>query len=215
MRARSAHGRVLPGAPHNEMAAIGVELTAPELFPSDGHVPKADITPAGEVALRQQLGKRSVVEKFNRWFTLVGNLGVIAGIIFLAYEIQANTNAVRSATYQAFNDSSFSWADSEIENAAVLMKINESSSLDELTPEQRHILNGILFKAFTVMESNYLHHRAGSMDDDVFEAKMAGSVGAILSNPLWSESFKTTPILLPEFREFIEARIKAAQSTGS
>ena len=178
-------------------------------------MPIADITPAGELALRQQIGKGSVVEKINRWFTLVGNLGVIAGIIFLAYEIQSNTNAVRSATYQAFNDSSFSWADSEIENAAVLAKINESSSLDELTPEQGLIWSRIMFKALTIMESNYLHHRAGSMDDDVFEAKMTGSVGAILGNPLWSESFKITPILLPEFREFIEARIKAAQSTDS
>ncbi len=178
-------------------------------------MPICDITPAGEVALRQQIGKGSVVEKINRWFTLVGNLGVIAGIIFLAYEIQANTNAVRSATYQAFNDSSFSWADSEIENAAVLVKINVAGSLGELTPEQRHIWSRIMFKAFTIMESNYLHHRAGSMDDDVFEAKITGSVGAILSNPLWSESFETTPILLPEFREFMEARIKAAQSKGS
>ena len=189
--------------------------TLAEVPSSDCRVPIADITPAGEVALRQQIGKGSVVEKINRWFTLVGNLGVIAGIIFLAYEIQANTNAVRSATYQAFNDSSFSWADSEIENAAVLAKINESSSLDELTPEQRHILNGILFKAFTVMESNYLHHRAGSMDDDVFEAKITGSVGAILNRQFWLKSFENRQAFLPEFKEFMEARIKAAQSTGS
>ena len=111
------------------------------------------------------------MEKLNHWLALIGNLGVIAGIFFLAYEIQANTNAVRSTTYQAFNESSFSWADSEIENVAATAKIYESESLDELTAEQRLPLNRILFKAFTVMESNYLHHRAGNMDDDVFEAK--------------------------------------------
>ena len=37
------------------------------------------------------------MEKANQWLGLLANLGVIAGIVFLAYEIQVNTDAVRSA----------------------------------------------------------------------------------------------------------------------
>jgi len=51
------------------------------------------------------------VERVNQWLALIGNIGVIAGIFFLAYEIQANIDAVRSATYQAYNESTFSWAE--------------------------------------------------------------------------------------------------------
>ena len=148
--------------------------------------------------------------KFNQWLAIIGNLGVIAGIFFLAYEIQANTNAVRSATYVAFSESSFSWADSQIENAALVAKIESYTSLDEMTPEERVFWRGLMFKSFTIMESNYLHHRAGTMDDDLFEAKMVASVSILLDNPIWRESFTETP-LLPEFRDYMETRIRAAQ----
>ncbi|MGK0224847.1 MAG: hypothetical protein ACI9ON_004104 [Limisphaerales bacterium] len=150
------------------------------------------------------------MEKFNQWVTIIGNLGVIAGIFFLAYEIQANTNAVRSATYVAFNESSFSWADSQIENAAMVAKIQGYASLDEMTPEERVFWQGLMFKSFTIMESNYLHHRAGTMDDDLFEAKMVPSVSMLLDSPIWRESFNGAP-LLPEFKDYMETRVRDAQ----
>ena len=45
-------------------------------------------------------------DKLNRWLTLAANVGVIAGIVFLAFEMQVNTSAVRSATIQAITDAS-------------------------------------------------------------------------------------------------------------
>jgi len=150
------------------------------------------------------------MERLNQWLALIGNVGVIAGIIFLAYEIQANTNAVRSATYQAFNDSSFSWADSRIENAVMVARIENRGGLDELTPEELVFWRGLMFKSFTIMESNYLHHRAGTMEDDVFEAKLAPSIFILLDSPIWRESFNET-LLLPEFKDYMEMRIRAAQ----
>jgi hypothetical protein len=156
-----------------------------------------------------------MVERLNHWLALIGNLGVIAGIVFLAYEIQANTNAVRSATYQAFNDSSFSWADSAIENAAIMAKAAANGSLAELSPKERIIWDRFMFKTFTVMESNYLHHRAGSMDDDVFESKISGSIGAILNEPLWIESWNRAGFLLPECKEDMNSRLRATKISGS
>ena len=44
------------------------------------------------------------VEKINRWLTLIANIGVVGGLIFLGIEIQQNTNATRaSAIQQATN----------------------------------------------------------------------------------------------------------------
>jgi len=139
-----------------------------------------------------------------------GAVAVIATLIYLAGQLRQNTKALRSSTYQAFNDSSFSWADSAIENAAMIAKTANYSSLDEVTPEEREIWRGIMFKAFTVMESNYLHHRAGAMDDDIFESRMLTSVDVILQRPIWRQAFPGFP-LLPEFKEYMEARIRAAQ----
>jgi hypothetical protein len=48
------------------------------------------------------------------------------------------------------------------------------------------------------------------MDDDVFEAKVSISIDEILRRTLWRESFDNMPVL-PEFKEYMEARISAAQ----
>ena len=148
------------------------------------------------------------MEKLNQWLSVVSNLGVIVGIFFLAYEIQTNTSAVRSATYQAFTDSTFSWADSEIEHAATLSEIYKKRSFSDLTEEESLILNRVLLKAFYVMESNYLHYRAGAMDADMFEARMSGTVTAINLRPLWREYLEDTTILLPEFKRYLRQRIE-------
>ena len=40
------------------------------------------------------------VDKMNPWLTLVANVGVVGGLIFLGVEIQQNTNAVRASALQ-------------------------------------------------------------------------------------------------------------------
>ncbi len=38
------------------------------------------------------------MERLNQWLTLVANFGVVIGIVFLAYEMRLNTNAMLSPT---------------------------------------------------------------------------------------------------------------------
>jgi len=40
------------------------------------------------------------LNKFNEWFTLLSNIGVLAGILFLAFEIQQNSNIARTSEYR-------------------------------------------------------------------------------------------------------------------
>ena len=157
------------------------------------------------------------MERLNQWLALIGNIGVIAGIFFLAYEIQANTNAVRSATYQAYNESTFSWADTVLEYSSELAKIYQVEDESELTPEQRQVWGAFIFKTFTNMEANFLQHRAGAMDHDVFEAKMQGSVISMMCNPLWLRGWQNSSEfdasgMTPEFRRFLDARLASARS---
>ena len=44
------------------------------------------------------------LEKFNKWMTLIANLGVVIGIIFLIIEIQQNTAVTRSAAEMEFTN---------------------------------------------------------------------------------------------------------------
>jgi hypothetical protein len=45
------------------------------------------------------------LDSVNRWLTLVANIGVLAGIIFLGYELQQNTVATRVEAASNFNSS--------------------------------------------------------------------------------------------------------------
>ena len=45
------------------------------------------------------------LDSTNRWLTLVANIGVLAGIIFLAYELQQNTVATQLEAASNFNAS--------------------------------------------------------------------------------------------------------------
>ena len=40
------------------------------------------------------------MEKLNKWLTLIANIAILGGLVFLAVEIQQNTNAIRSAAVQ-------------------------------------------------------------------------------------------------------------------
>lgn len=48
--------------------------------------------------------RRIVLERLNQWLTLLSNLGVIAGIVFLGLEIQQNNAAINAQNYQSRAD---------------------------------------------------------------------------------------------------------------
>jgi len=46
------------------------------------------------------------LDDLNKWLTLAANVGVLAGIIFLAIELQQNTNMMQAQTRQAITENS-------------------------------------------------------------------------------------------------------------
>jgi len=76
--------------------------------------------------------------KLNSWLTLMANIGVIAGIIFLAVEISQNSDMIRAQTRTQMAEEvtellSVNMSDQDY--AAVLMKGN---SLEELSDVERY-----------------------------------------------------------------------------
>jgi len=49
------------------------------------------------------------MDKVNQWLSLLGNLGVVAGIIFLAIELQNNTRATEAQTRNSMTENLVSW----------------------------------------------------------------------------------------------------------
>ena len=41
------------------------------------------------------------MERLNQWMMLVANIGVVAGIFFLGFELQQTSDAINAQTYQS------------------------------------------------------------------------------------------------------------------
>jgi hypothetical protein len=77
-------------------------------------------------------------DKVNPWLTLIANVGVIAGIFFLAIEIRQNSDAIRAQTRAQLADGVtelFSVNMNDQGYASVLMKGN---NLEELSPVEKY-----------------------------------------------------------------------------
>ncbi len=79
-------------------------------------------------------------EKLNTWLTLVANFGVIAGLIFLGYEIRQNTIQLRAEALYSINEA-ISTLNAGVYNDPVMADIKvrgeaDFSSLNEIEREQ-------------------------------------------------------------------------------
>jgi len=78
------------------------------------------------------------LQKLNSWLTFVANIGVIAGIVFLAVEIRQNSDATRAQTRAQLAEEVtelFSVNMNDQEYAGVLMRGN---NVEELSPVEKY-----------------------------------------------------------------------------
>lgn len=77
-------------------------------------------------------------DRLNKWLTLAANIGVIAGIVFLAIEIRQNSDAVRAQTRTQLSEQVMELLSvnmNDHEYASVLMRGN---SVEELSPVEEY-----------------------------------------------------------------------------
>ena len=112
-------------------------------------------------------------DKLNKWLTLLANVGVIAGIIFLAIEIRQNSDAIRAQTRAQLAEEVtelFSVNMNDQEYATVLMKGN---NLEELSAVERYQY----YRHRNAWANHWLNvayqHKMGMYDDVEFELQIS------------------------------------------
>jgi hypothetical protein len=102
---------------------------------------------------------------------ILANLGVIAGILFLGYEIRQNTSAVQADTFQGLIESSADY----LQNMAVDpniwdMIIRLETNPDELSPSEMNRLSNLNRAQWIRYQGAYQHWRRGSLSDSDWES---------------------------------------------
>ena len=77
-------------------------------------------------------------EKLNNWLSLIANFGVIAGLVFLGFEIRQNTTQLRSEASYSINEA-LSLLNAGIYNDPVFanIKVRGESDFASLNPTER------------------------------------------------------------------------------
>ncbi len=109
------------------------------------------------------------LDRLNRWMTLAANIGVIAGILFLSFELRQNTMASRLQAASDFQDS-FSEIEFFIsqspEFAALLVKGRKG---EELTETDQLRLTTFYGNVLRTWQNSHLQHLSGALDGDIWQ----------------------------------------------
>ena len=152
------------------------------------------------------------LDKFNKWLTLAANIGVIAGIIFLALELQQN-NRFLSAQAQ------YNLLKNRTEDNNIIMANPEIASLwfkesnnETLSDEEKYRIDSYIIKALINWQYEYNQYKEGNLAEKdlpvngwrkTFHGK--NYMMATTRFPIVWEFVKT--ISEPEFVSFMEENV--------
>lgn len=145
------------------------------------------------------------LDSLNKWLTLSANIGVIAGIILLAVELNQNNELLKS---EARYNLQFSRAEElrQIAENEDLMKIWFKAGVDiELTADERNRLFGMLVQRFVHWEWYYEQYRGGLIRFENIPIKAwQGIMESSERRKIWDSSVN---LFTPEFVEFMNENV--------
>ena len=149
----------------------------------------------------------------NQSVSLIANLGVIAGIVFLGYEMRQNTIAVRSAAAQGIQDqiaAIYELSLSETMGGVVGKALNTPYELTVVEVSRAHGF----FTTFTRMLQN-LHFQ---VSEGAYDAELADGHWQEMRNLLESPGYRLfwdtqKHVYATEFREFVDDEVMSREST--
>lgn len=147
-------------------------------------------------------------DQFNKWLTLVANIGIIVGLVLVAYELQQNSELMRIQINQARADSAMVSNEQSFNSPflpPILVKIKNGERLDD----EEWIRYVDYFRAMNRNQDNVLdQYRAGMLGENTprsiadYARVFVGSTE--VSRRAW---LATKHAYTDEYVEFIEAAL--------
>jgi hypothetical protein len=129
----------------------------------------------------------------------LANIGVLAGIVFLAIEVRQNTRAQDAATYQEIS------RDVRDIITAVPAEIRDKvRSGEEISSVERAIYGGFILQTMRAYESWWQQHEIGTLSDEVYQSYI-GHIYYTLGDALSREIWRSKPVeFLPGFELYVD-----------
>lgn len=142
------------------------------------------------------------LSKINDWLALVGNIGVILGIIFLATEIQQNTLATQAQTRsnisQNYINVSEWFMDAELAKLVIRSNLGEQlSSADGEITQLYSLYQGM----FSTYEHDWYQYQAGLYKEQDFSPQLARWENVMRNQPAARSTWNSS-------RQYFEATFR-------
>jgi hypothetical protein len=152
------------------------------------------------------------IEKINHWIALIANIGVVAGVVFLAFEIQQNNELLVQSSRYSMLENQKDWkfflnGDPEISKLMYTPNVGELNEIERL--RRFDILSGILL----TWQWEWEQAQSGLFGNSKLPVEGFRELWKSQNTQLeWAE---LKPILKPEFAEFLQNNIVKPLQAGN
>lgn len=108
-------------------------------------------------------------ERVNAWLSLGANVGVIIGLLFLAFEINQSTKATIAAASEGLTEQSLIFLSLRLDNETVARATFKQSTGQELEQFEKFQLEMLQHVNFRLFESAFLQYRRGFYEKSEWE----------------------------------------------
>ena len=107
------------------------------------------------------------MDKLNQWLTLSANVGVLLGILFLAFEVQQNTAAIQSQTRATVFSGTQEelWKNMEYTDVTLNMLATER----QLSPEEKIRFDAWMMAFMSARQFEWFEFESGNLDSAQWE----------------------------------------------
>jgi len=150
-----------------------------------------------------------ISSKINEWLTLIANVAVVGGILFLAIELRQNNELLRSESRQALVANDLTSLTANLENADVFAKL---VSEVELSSEEQLRVSFMYALDLRNREFEYFQYINGLLDEETWLAYrhvILINHSTVLGRKWWNEIGRG--IVDPEFARLVDGLLVDAQ----
>jgi hypothetical protein len=110
-------------------------------------------------------------DNINKWLTLVANLAVVAGIVFVALELNQNSRMMKTQTRNAITESILGFQFDGVETGLRDLATRGNANPSALTAEESQKLLQFYVSNFRLWENIHYQYRNGVFDEEEFDAE--------------------------------------------
>jgi hypothetical protein len=148
-------------------------------------------------------------DNLNRWLTLSANLAVLASIVFLALEIQQNTEMTRAQITQSRAETSIALAEMLFNSEHIPPILEKARNGEELNYQEYVRYSGWLRATLRNLDNNIQQSKRGLLGEHIPRASAGAIRGVILANPTAREYWRNSKdTFSDEFVVFVDAIIE-------